>query len=141
MKMSYDGGHVLTVIREPGDPAFSGDAEARGESRLLYHLKLLLNRAGFDLIKKRMHKDGHLVDEVQQYLRTRGRTPGLPHIFLHNEYWQLRGLDEDFRRDGRVVLSIVFDALNPNYDDEREAEHRRLFAERLTRLAPEHMAS
>ena len=64
-------GYCVVVTREEGDPRFSGVKNGAGESRLLYHIKNILNAQGYDLIKKRMHKDGHLMDNLQQYLRTR----------------------------------------------------------------------
>ena len=69
MKVTIDG-HVCTVTKEPGDPHFSGVVNAAGESRLLYHIKNILNTQDYDLIKKRAYKDGHLLSDMQQYLRT-----------------------------------------------------------------------
>jgi len=59
------------IYKEANDPHFHGVAWAKGESRLLYHLKNILNKHGFNFIKKRMAKDGHMVDELQQYLRVK----------------------------------------------------------------------
>ena len=95
------------VIRTPDDPVFSGVKGAKGESRLLYHLKQVLNKRGLDLIKKRMVKDSHLVSDMQQYLRTRCLRPGKPHISIYNDAWQIRGADESFRENGRVTLRVV----------------------------------
>lgn len=97
------------VIREPGDPVFSGNRNAAGESRLLYHLKQVLNKRGLDLIKKRMWRDGHLVSDMQQYLRTRSPRSTKPHICIYNEALAIRGADEDFRKDGRVTLRVFRD--------------------------------
>jgi hypothetical protein len=36
-------GHSCIVTKEPGDPHFSGRINAAGESRLLYHIKKILN--------------------------------------------------------------------------------------------------
>ena len=75
---------TLTVIREKGDPKYKptgkqGNSWGDGESNLLYHLKKLIISGKVenwgdlptDVIKKRMGKDGHLVDEYQQYIRSR----------------------------------------------------------------------
>lgn len=97
------------LIREPGDPRFSGTVGAKGESRLLYHLKQILNRRGYNLVKKRMWRDGHLVDEMQQYLRTRSVHSPKPHIYIYNESWAIRGAEEDFCKKGRVRLGVVCD--------------------------------
>lgn len=103
-------GHACIVTREPGDPRFSGVVNAAGESQLLYHVKNILNQQGYDLIKKRMHKDGHLMDDLQQYLRTRKKT-GIPEkdIYIYNANWAVEGAEEPFNRDGQVVLTVVTD--------------------------------
>ena len=64
-------GNALIVKREPTDKKYYGNHNAAGESNLLHAIKNELNKQGYDLIKKRMWKDGHLVDDMQQYLRTR----------------------------------------------------------------------
>lgn len=67
MKLLIDNIHV-TVQREVGDKP------AKTESQLLHWLKVRLNAEhGFNLIKKLMWKDGHLVSETQHYLRNAGR--------------------------------------------------------------------
>lgn len=106
-------GTCLTVIREEGDPRFSGVRNAAGESRLLYHLKNLLNAMDFDLIKKRMSKDGHMVDDMQQYLRTRKPT-GDPakDVMIHNPSWSIEGAEIRFNRDGRTTLTVVRDCFS-----------------------------
>lgn len=100
---------ALTVEREAGDPRFYGVRNAAGESAFLYWLKSILNKNyGFDLIKKRMWKDGHLVSEMQQYLRTRNPKSRFPKVAFWNDHWQIRGLEEDFNR-GKAVLRIETD--------------------------------
>ena len=99
---------VCVVTREPGDPRFSGVRNAAGESRLLYHVKRILSGQGWDFIKKRMGKDGHLVSEMQQYLRERVVKPGKRCLAVYNPRWQIEGADAAFRRDGKVTL-VVYD--------------------------------
>ena len=98
------------VIHEKGDPVFSGIVNAAGESRLLHYVKKILNTRGYDLIKKHMAKDWHLMDDMQQYLRTRKKT-GRPSrdIYIYNPMWNIDGADYYLRRDGFVVLSVVQD--------------------------------
>ncbi len=96
---------TLTVVREPGDPKFYGNANAAGESKFLHWLKGILNSEGRDLIKKRMYKDGHMVDDMQQYLRSRKITNGEIYA-LYNNHWAISGLNEDFNK-GSAVLTIV----------------------------------
>ncbi|KKM74878.1 hypothetical protein LCGC14_1395960 [marine sediment metagenome] len=100
------GNHSCTVEREPGDPKFRNGGWGSGESRLLYHVKRVLNARGHDLIKRRMHKDGHLMgDDSMQYLRTRNtRAPIVLAIYDGN--WQIRDAAEDFNREGRVTFTV-----------------------------------
>ena len=51
----------IEVFREKGDKGYYGAKNAAGESNLFYDIKKHLNARGYDLIKKRMHKDGHTV--------------------------------------------------------------------------------
>ena len=106
-------GNTCTVIKEKGDPAFSGIVNGRGESLLLHHVKKILNAKGYDLIKKRMWKDGHLVDDLQQYLRARKAT-GNPDrdIYIHNSFWNIEGADAVLKRDGKVNLTVTKDVFS-----------------------------
>jgi len=105
--------HSLVVTKEPGDIRFSGIINAAGESRLLYHIKKILNKQGYDLIKKHMAKDGHMMDDLQQYLRTR-KPSGDPSkdIYIYNGMWQICGAGEDLNKKGSVVLSVMRDVFN-----------------------------
>jgi hypothetical protein len=106
--------HSLEVIKEPGDPRFSGIVNAAGESRLLYHIKKQLNAQGYDLIKKHCCKDGHLMDSYQQYLRTR-KPSGDPEkdIYIYSGFFAIEGAEEALNRNGSVVLSVEKDVFNP----------------------------
>lgn len=97
------------VEREDDDDKFYGELNAAGESRLLYHVKRTLQRMGHDVIKKRMHKDGHMVDEMQQYVRTREPTGNSDRDFaILNNSFALRGANEVWNEKGRVELKVVF---------------------------------
>lgn len=61
---------VCEVQKEYGDPRFTR-GYALPESTFLYHVLKALKAQGYDVIKKRMWKDGHMVDDTQQYIRTR----------------------------------------------------------------------
>lgn len=102
--------HSVSIIKEEGDPHFSGVKNGAGESRLLYHIKKQLNAQGYDLIKKRMHKDGHLMDDLQQYLRTR-KPSGNPDkdIYIWNGMWNVKGADEYLNEQGFVQLILERD--------------------------------
>ena len=96
---------TCTVIKEDGDPHFSGVRNAAGESRLLYHLKNILNSHGFSFIKKRMWRDGHLVDDMKQYLRVKKeKTNGI--FCIHNPMWCVQGADYYLNEYGEVRLQI-----------------------------------
>lgn len=56
------------------------------DSALLHHLKKVLLAAGYDMIKKRMWKDGHMVDEHQQYVRSRKTGPAMSFAIWHGGY-------------------------------------------------------
>ena len=96
----------ILVIREAKDKKYYGDFNAKGESNLLYALKKHLNAKGFNLIKKRMWRDGHLVDDCQQYLRTAKKTND-PHndVMIYNSAFQIKGANDNYNK-GQVVLSI-----------------------------------
>ena len=99
----------VVVIREIRDKRYYGNRQATGESRLFYDIKKQLNMHGYNLIKKRMWKDGHLVDDCQQYLRTRKKTKDPnKNIMIWNTFFQIRGANEDFNK-GKVVLGLEKD--------------------------------
>lgn len=106
--------HSCIVTKEPGDPRFSGVVNAAGESRLLYHVKNILNARGYDLIKKRAYKDGHLLDDMQQYLRTR-KPSGDPKkdIYVYSSFFAIEGADEVLNRKGQVCLTVETNVFNP----------------------------
>ena len=105
MKLEFSK-NILTVVREKGDPRFYGIKHGKGESRLLHQIKMKLNKLGYDLIKKRMCKDGHLTDQYQQYLRSRKIKKGAKNICIHNHMFAIRGAEEDFNNEGKVELMI-----------------------------------
>ena len=131
MKILFNG-DFLTLCREDSDPKFYGVQNAAGESKLFHFLKTELNSHGFHLIKKRMWKDGHLVDDMQQYLRTDKKRPGVPQIYIWNNKWAIRGAEEDWN-DGKVVLSVMYDINSTNLTPEsNELEHRELVKQLLS---------
>lgn len=98
--------YSCVVTREEGDPKFYGIVNAAGESKLLHHIKLKLKEAGHKVIKKRMWRDGHMVDDMQQYIRTeKGYSPSFA---IYNSNWAIRGAEEDFNA-GEVTLAVVRD--------------------------------
>jgi len=58
------------ITKEAGDKRYT-HGYAPPESGLLYDIRKALQAQGYDVLKKRMWRDGHLVDKSQQYIRTR----------------------------------------------------------------------
>ena len=110
MKVKIKKSQVI-ITREANDPKFYGIKDAAGESQFLHHIKQWLNRnfncgGKIKWIKKRMHHDGHLVDELQQYIRTDKPVKCVGgYISLHNDHWAINGLEEDFN-GGKAVLAL-----------------------------------
>ena len=98
--------NICVITREKGDLKFYGVVNAAGESKLLHHIKLKLNEQGHKVIKKRMHKDGHLVDEMQQYLVTKKGYE--PSFMIHNSNWAIEGAEVEFNI-GQVALTLTRD--------------------------------
>lgn len=116
----------LTVKREKNDPRFYSSQSSWGdaESTFLYHVKKLWNSLNHQLymvmnkvplectlVKKRMWKDGHLVDEMQQYLRSakpvqKDNDGNDLYLCLSNDHWAVNGLDTDFN-GGSAELRIT----------------------------------
>ncbi len=108
---------TCVVTREAGDPLFKpagwlghGNYTNGPESTFLYHVKRELQKQGYDVIKKRMGKDGHLVDDRQQYLRTRKWTHdgGISEFCIWNSSWQIWDAGERFNQDGEVTHAAAW---------------------------------
>ena len=108
MKIEFKDGHCIAT-REPGDPKYYGTRNGAGESRLLAAIRDKLNAEVNDLIKKRMAKDGHLVDDLQQYIRTRKKSSQGLQVMIYSSFWALRGANDDWNERGDVWLSVVRD--------------------------------
>ena len=91
--------NYLKAIREPNDPKYYSIVNAAGESRFLHAVKKALIELGYDVVKKRMVKDGHLVDDLQQYIKMRDNT-----CCWFNDHWAINGLDEDFNKGYAVLI-------------------------------------
>lgn len=110
-------GHSCYVYRQPGDPLFrpnhcrsswSPPGWYGADSRLLHHVLRTLNARGYDLIKKRMWKDGHLCGtEHTQYLRSRN-IRATPSLCIYHANHALEIAAESFNVLGRVVLRVEY---------------------------------
>ena len=113
--------NTIVVTKEAGDKNYKRTGKQTGwtadpEGTLLYHVQKWLN-ANFAFacrkihwIKKRMCKDGHLVDEYQQYIRTSKPVPCVGgFIAFHNWHYAITGLNDDFNDDGvaKIRMSII----------------------------------
>jgi len=112
-----EGDGTITVTREPGDRQ-----KYYTESHLLYAIKQELIEMGFDVIKKRMWKDGHLVGEEQQYIRSREWWKE-DAFSIHNSNWAIVGIERDWNELGKVrtlqMIRNINTAWGGNYVDPR----------------------
>jgi hypothetical protein len=103
MKIHADG-NTLTLIREETDPIFRDGGWGTAESRLLHHAKKRLQAAGFDVVKRRLHADGHMMGDARsQYIRERKHR-----FYVYDGNWQIRDAAEEFNREGKVTLFVRF---------------------------------
>lgn len=80
------------------------------ESRLLHLIKRELIKQGYDVIKKRMWKDGHMYgDETTQYIRTRSRKMDRDSFHIYDGGYALRLLYEPYNKGGFVELGVGYD--------------------------------
>lgn len=85
MNITFNGNQL--IVWRTGKKVYS-------ESRLLHQVKKELQVRGFDVIKKRMWKDGHLVSDTEHYIRDR---KGRFSIWFPD--YALRFSYEDYNRD------------------------------------------
>lgn len=84
----------------------SNDPRPSNESHLLHMIKKNLIAQGFDVIKKRMWKDGHMVADTCQYIRSRNvKDPD--GFMLWDDQYAVRDLAQDYRKNGIVTLHCV----------------------------------
>jgi hypothetical protein len=105
------------VYRQPSDPIFHPNRSGSSwsppgwygaESRLFHQVKLILNRRGYDLIKKRMWKDGHLFGtEHTQYLRSRS-IKTMPSLCIYHANYAMEIAAEVFNKLGMVELAVEY---------------------------------
>lgn len=110
-------GRSCYVYRQDTDPLFrpnrcrsswSPPGWYGAESRLLHHVLRTLNARGYDLIKRRMWRDGHMVGtEHSQYLRSR-YVRGTPFLCLYHAGHAVEIAAEHFNVLGKVVLRVEY---------------------------------
>ena len=76
------------------------------ESAFWHAVKRELQKQGYDVIKKLMWKDGHLVDDNQYYVRT--RKVNKPESFMvYQTDFAIRFAYEDYNTLGMTRLSVT----------------------------------
>lgn len=86
-------GKSVTIIREESDPKLYSD------SILFHRIRNKLNEMGYDVIKKLMNKDGHLVADTQYYIRDRKGD-----FCIHDDQYAIRSAYRDYN-DGKLILT------------------------------------
>ena len=97
--------NTCIVTREWNDPHFHSGGWSSSESTFLYHVLKELKDQGYDVIKKRMWKDGHMVDNTQQYIRSRSWKKDGDFFILNNSY-SIFDAGDKFNKDGQVILDV-----------------------------------
>ena len=93
-------GNTCKVIRE------DGDGKIYNESLLLHKVKKELIQQGYDVIKKRMWKDGHLMgNDTTQYIRSR-KWNADNFMMIYDGNYAIRFSYEDYNNDGVLYLNI-----------------------------------
>ena len=100
-------GYECICTRELSDRRFTKGSWSDAESNFLYNVKKELIKQGYDVIKKRMCKDGHLTDDTHQYIRTRKPSGNpLKDIYVVNDSYAIYDAGERFNTDGVVSLTV-----------------------------------
>jgi len=107
------------VYRKPGDPvlrpnrspsSWSPPGWCAAESRLLHNVRKILDRRGFNLLKKRMWRDGHMFgSEHTQYLRSRN-LKAVPSLYVYHADCALEVAAENYNVLGRAAFDVVYAA-------------------------------
>ena len=99
MKVELQKSHCI-ITREEGDP------KIYSESLLLDKVKKELIKQGYDVIKKRMWKDGHLYgDDTLQYIRTRNVKDEKNFFQIYDNDYAIRPMVRDFN-EGSLDLWV-----------------------------------
>ena len=102
--ISRHNNHGTCVVEEQeGDPKFYK------ETAFFHALKKSLIELGYDVIKKRMWKDGHLVDDLQFYIRTRKKKPDRDSFCIYQSDFMIRQIFEPWNEEGKVKLWVMYD--------------------------------
>ena len=140
MRVLYDpqsSKHTLTVQRETSDKPY-GWGPTAAESNLMYTLKQVLSKAGFDVIKKLVHKDGHLFGHDQlTYVRSNPKHRLLERdlsFYVYDGQYAIRLSSDDWNQKGTVDFHIDFAVVlngQPNFAGAEVTRQAGLFGKKL----------
>jgi hypothetical protein len=105
---------ICKITKENGDPYFKNTNWSDAESTFLHYVKKELIKQGYDIIKKRMWKDDHMVDDRQQYVRTRKWTVNgnEDEFCIYNNFYSILNAGEEFNEKGEYILNVLTGELN-----------------------------
>lgn len=106
-------------------------------STLLYKIKKELNKKGWNIIKKRMNKDGYLTSEERQYLVTREKNGN--NFCIYDGLYDIRDAREEYNKLGEIILNLdcengfEYKEMNPYSKNTKELleQHPEFFNETL----------
>jgi DNA-binding LacI/PurR family transcriptional regulator len=93
LKVRIDKSRNAVVVERGASP------KIYSESALMHKVKLELRSQGYDVIKKLMHKDAHMVDESQHYIRERNYAWA-----IYDSEWVIRRTYEDYNAANRNLV-------------------------------------
>lgn len=96
---------TITVYRDD-------DKKVYTETLFWYKLKQLLQSQGFDVIRKEMAKDGHMVDDHEFYVRSRNLKKKKS-FWIYDPYWNIDWTHAEYNKLGKVNLSIEYNVDKP----------------------------
>jgi hypothetical protein len=104
--LDFENGKCI-VKKTDGDKNFHTSTWSLAESNFLYKVKQEIQKMGYDVIKKRMYKDGHMVDDTQQYIRTRSWNGKDGEFCIYNTNYSLFDAGLIFNKDNEIELSLI----------------------------------
>ena len=96
-------GHCV-VTKEKTDTKKYRYGYAEPESTFLYDVLQCLKSQGLDVIKKRMWKDGHMMSDTQQYIRSRKKTDDMIMIYNANYAIEDAGIKFNKMKSGESYI-------------------------------------
>jgi hypothetical protein len=113
MKVQIVNNQYVHCVKEVGDLVFKNSGWTNAESIFLYHVKNELIKQGYDVIKKQMWKDGHMVSMGAQYIRTRKYFENKDGFCTYNQFYATEDAGLEFNKKGEYDLVIL---LNEDYE-------------------------